>query len=102
VLPSTLSCGEALKEVSLLEVNLLEKLFLRHLFQLRCNSHAVSEVLDEADDDLGPSNAPPTGISVEMLREIAVGTVLLLTASLFNHSCSPNAIFRCSLETLTT
>lgn len=75
------------------ELILLEGLFLRHLLQLRCNSHAISEVLSELEYDSEHSNASDR--SVEAVREMRIGTVLLPTASLMNHSCSPNAMFRC-------
>lgn len=67
------------------ELASLEQLFLRHLLQLRCNSHAVSEVLGERGGE---------SASVEMVSEARIGTVLLQTASLINHSCAPSAIFR--------
>lgn len=77
----------------------LKKLFLRHLFQLRCNSHAVSVLMTGAEVDLesdlrGHTGGGPGGDSVDTVREMRLGTVLLPTASLMNHSCSPNAFFR--------
>ena len=68
----------------------LKKLFLRHLLQLRCNSHSVSEVLGNSLED----EAKAVG-NIEIVKEVRLGTVLLPTGSLINHSCSPNAIFRC-------
>lgn len=59
------------------------------MLQLRCNSHAVSEVVSELDRAVDNGHG-----SVETLSEVRVGTVLLPTASLVNHSCSPNSVFR--------
>lgn len=68
----------------------LEELFFRHLLQLRCNSHAVSQVLGEEECYLKQHG----GGLVETVREVRIGSVLLRTASLVNHSCLPNAMFR--------
>ncbi|CAI8043940.1 SET and MYND domain-containing protein 4 [Geodia barretti] len=65
----------------------LRSLFLHHLLQLRCNSHRVTAVL-EAGEVAG------RGESVKSSHEATLGSAVFPTASLFNHSCWPNIIFR--------
>ena len=77
----------------------LEGLFFHHLLQLRCNSHSVS-VVEVEHRGTGPSReATEAGVAgeglVETTKELQLGSALYPTASLFNHSCWPNAIFRC-------
>ncbi len=75
------------------QVILLKRLFLRHLLQLRCNSHAISEISCELEESDGSGSDKGRG-GIETVREMMIGSVILPTASLMNHSCSPNAIFR--------
>lgn len=75
------------------ELDSLERLVLRHLLQLRCNSLAVSEVVGELKCNFNSSSVCAAG-TVETFREVRIGTVLPSTASFMNHSCSPNAMFR--------
>ena len=63
----------------------LRDLFLRHLLQLRCNTHTISAVQEE-----GASGSE----SVQTMSEVQLGSAVYPTASLVNHSCHPNAIFR--------
>ena len=63
----------------------LRNLFLRHLLQLRCNTHTISAVQEE-----GASGSE----SVQSMSEVQLGSAVYPTASLMNHSCHPNAIFR--------
>ena len=77
----------------------LKKLFLHHLLQLRCNPHIVSEIMTvpEVNPDSKQSvgaESRAAGEFVDAVREVGLGTVLFPTASLMNHSCSPNAFFR--------
>lgn len=63
----------------------LRNLFLHHLLQLRCNSHSITTVMKDSEegDDV-----------VQASHEVQIGSVIFPTASLFNHSCWPNIIFR--------
>ena len=63
----------------------LRNLFLHHLLQLRCNTHTISTVQKE-----GASGSE----SVQTMSEVQLGSAVYPTASLMNHSCHPNAIFR--------
>ena len=63
----------------------LRDLFLHHLLQLRCNTHTISAVQEE-----GASGSE----SVQTMSEVQLGSAVYPTASLMNHSCHPNAIFR--------
>ena len=63
----------------------LRNLFLHHLLQLRCNTHTISTVQEEGASD---------SESVQTVSEVQLGTAVYPTASLMNHSCHPNAIFR--------
>ena len=79
----------------------LKMLFLRHLLQLRCNTHVVSELIsgcgvDQELDLSGGTKGVPGGDVVDTVKELRLGMVLLPTASLMNHSCLPNAFFRYS------
>lgn len=70
---------------------LLRKLFLRHLLQLRCNSHGVNQVVRKLEE-LQCENE--TGDVMDALEEVKLGTVVYPTASLVNHSCSCSAFHR--------
>lgn len=76
----------------------LKGLFLHHLLQLRCNSHSVSVVEVEHPNTTSSGEAMEAGTSgeglVETTKELQLGSALYPTASLFNHSCWPNVIFR--------
>ena len=64
----------------------LKQLVHHHLLQLRCNTHFVSVLMsDGAEESLH---------GVETTSEVQLGSVVYPTASLMNHSCAPNAIFR--------
>ena len=64
----------------------LKQLFQHHLLQLRCNAHFASVLMsDGAEGSLH---------GVETTSEVQLGSVVYPTASLMNHSCAPNAIFR--------
>ena len=67
----------------------LRSLFLHHLLQLRFNSHSLTAVVEEEGGGNG-------GEVVGSSREVQVGSAIFATASLFNHSCWPNIIFRCT------
>ena len=73
----------------------LRNLFHYHLLQLRCNSHSVS-VMEVGDSGHGSTGKmeKESGELVECVREIQLGSAVFPTASLFNHSCWPNVIFR--------
>lgn len=73
----------------------LKKLFHHHLLQLRCNSHFVSVVMLESAQESSEVAAASSGHSaVETTSEKKLGSAIYPTASLMNHSCAPNAIFR--------
>ena len=67
----------------------LRAVFLHHLLQLRCNSHSVAAV-EETEEDDGREGEEV----VQSTHEIQLGSAIYPTASLFNHSCWPNIIFR--------
>lgn len=69
----------------------LRKLFHHHLLQLRCNSHFVSVLTSERAQR---STEVASSQSVETTTEMRLGSAIYPTASLMNHSCAPNAIFR--------
>ena len=70
----------------------LRAVFLRHLLQLRCNSHAISTIiLDDGDD----------GARVHNTSAVKLGSAIYPTVSLLNHSCYPNAILRLSSSSST-
>ena len=62
----------------------LRDLFLHHLLQLHCNSHSVTTTTTKHGG----------GGGVDVMGEVVLGTALYCHASLFNHSCFPNAICR--------
>ena len=77
----------------------LESLFLRHLLQLRCNTHVVSDLCAEKEADISSEleldRAEGSGGAIlDGILERRLGRVLLPTASLINHSCLPNSYFR--------
>ena len=90
-----LRISDGREEGNVLEASSLQMLFLHHLLQLRCNSHSVSEVVEcgEGGEFLGSAGVTLDG-PIKSMRPVSFGTVLLPTASLMNHSCSPNAFFR--------
>lgn len=67
----------------------LRSLFLHHLLQLRVNSHSVTVVETEEVEEV-----------VQSSQEVQVGSAIFPTASLFNHSCWPNVIFRFTVQLL--
>ena len=75
----------------------LQQLFHHHLLQLRCNSHFVSVVMSDGSQEpahVDSKAAAAPGEGVETTTERKLGSVVYPTASLMNHSCIPNAIFR--------
>ena len=75
----------------------LQQLYHHHLLQLRCNSHFVSMVMSDGSQDsahVASTAAATVGEGVETITERKLGSVIYPTASLINHSCTPNAIFR--------
>ena len=61
------------------------KLLLRHICQLICNAHAITEL----------QVAPSTDCSlVDNESQVRVATAIYPTASLMNHSCDPTIISR--------
>lgn len=86
-------CSGVDESANQLEEASLKKLFSHHLLQLRCNSHSVSELAECSQSGKylgGDSGEGP----IKSMQHVSFGTVLLPTASLMNHSCLPNAIFR--------
>ena len=71
----------------------LRSLFLHHLLQLRCNSHSVTAVEVERKEE-GERGGERGREVVQSTREVQLGSAVFPTASLFNHSCWPNVIFR--------
>ena len=68
----------------------LKQLFLHHLLQLRCNTHNISTII--VDDSTSSSS------EVQSTSEVQLGSAVYPTASLMNHSCNPNALFRLLIE----
>ena len=62
-------------------------LLLRHIQQLVCNAHAITEV------QVTPSAAGEI-TPVEETSQVRVATAIYPTASLMNHSCDPTIISR--------
>ena len=60
-------------------------LLLRHIQQLVCNAHAITEV------QVTPAGE---GTLVEETSQVRVATAIYPTASLMNHSCDPTIISR--------
>ena len=62
-------------------------LLLRHIQQLVCNAHAITEVqvTPTAAGEITP---------VEETSQVRVATAIYPTASLMNHSCDPTIISR--------
>ena len=67
----------------------LRELFLHHLLQLRCNTHSISVVRVEEKEA-----KPNGGGLVQTTSEVQLGSAIYPSASLMNHSCLPNALFR--------
>lgn len=59
-------------------------LLLRHIQQLVCNAHAVS--------DWSISNGDPRNEMVCDINDARIATAIYPTASLMNHSCDPNIL----------
>lgn len=74
----------------------LRRLFHHHLLQLRCNSHFVSTVMSVRTQEsvYTSSSTANTHGAIETTTEARLGSAIYPTASLMNHSCAPNAIFR--------
>ena len=68
----------------------LRSLFLHHLLQLRCNAHSISAIMAEEECTSGSDG----GSVVQTTSEVQLGSAVYPTASIMNHSCCPNAIFR--------
>ena len=87
------SRGFQTKSLSDLKIS-LQQLFHHHLLQLRCNSHFVSVVMSDGSQDSAHVASTAVGDRVETTTQRKLGSVIYPTASLMNHSCVPNAIFR--------
>lgn len=59
-------------------------LLLRHTLQLICNGHAITKLIQEAQEN--------DTVSTEHQNRIATG--IYPSASMMNHSCDPNIINR--------
>ncbi|XP_002733823.1 protein-lysine N-methyltransferase SMYD4-like [Saccoglossus kowalevskii] len=70
-----LSLGDAEKAVA--------SVLLHHLLQLRCNVHAVTEVATKTDSSTS---------FVATTQQIRIAVAVYGTASMLNHSCTPNVI----------
>jgi hypothetical protein len=60
-------------------------LLLRHICQLVCNAHAITEI-----ERIQTSQASP----IDTSSQVRVATAIYPTASLMNHSCDPTIISR--------
>ena len=72
----------------------LRELFLHHLLQLRCNTHSISAVRVEEGEANGTLGSTGSGGLVQRTAEVQLGSAIYPSASLMNHSCLPNALFR--------
>lgn len=83
------------QQLSLSEVqdkkDVVEKLLLHHLMQLRCNVHAITKIISEEESGGGRSEVSG---SVERQRQVRLAMAIFPTASLLNHSCDPNTVVR--------
>ncbi len=91
-----LGVDESCESGNQLEETALKRLFYHHLLQLRCNSHSVSDLLECGHSGELLHCDSGEGL-IQSVRPVSFGSVLLPTASLVNHSCTPNAIFRCEM-----
>ena len=60
-------------------------LLLRHVLQIICNAHAITELRMTEDE---------TNNIVSTQNQVRIATGLYPTASLMNHSCDPSIISR--------
>lgn len=67
------------------EFGFIGSLLLRHIQQLVCNAHAITEL---------QASEVPHSESVESHSQVRVSTAIYPTASLMNHSCDPTIISR--------
>ncbi|XP_052802210.1 SET and MYND domain-containing protein 4-like [Mya arenaria] len=67
------------------------KLLLRHILQLVCNAHAITEIQVSDTGTVG---------TVEESSQVRVATAIYPTASLMNHSCDPTIISSFHKDTL--
>ena len=65
----------------------LKRLICYHLLQLRCNSHTVS-FLGSEEEDNGACGR------LELMLEEKLAVAVYLTTSFLNHACLPNVAFR--------
>ena len=72
----------------------LRQLFLHHLLQLRCNTHSISVVSVDEEEGSGTLGSASGGDLVQRTSEVQLGSAIYPSASLMNHSCLPNALFR--------
>jgi hypothetical protein len=76
----------------------LKQLFHHHLLQLRCNSHFVSIVISDnvcqESSEIVSTVSDGGHSAIETTSEKRLGSAVYPTASLMNHSCTPNAFFR--------
>ena len=98
-----------------LSIKELKCLILQHLLQLRCNVHTIRATVESSNEmastlkgsapvsDSGSKTTATTcgrvedfgmGTSVFQLHEEKLGCAVYLKASLMNHSCAPNVVFR--------
>ena len=66
----------------------LRRLIFYHLLQLRCNSHTVSFLGSEGEED----NHACEGLQLMLEEKLAVA--VYLTTCFLNHACIPNVAFR--------
>ena len=74
-------------KVTKVDILYIGGLICRHIQQLVCNAHAITEV--KVDDQ---GQGPET--SVDSASQVRVATAIYPTASLMNHSCDPSIISR--------
>ena len=70
----------------------LKRLIFYHLLQLRCNSHTVSFLGSEEEEDHGACER------LQLMLEEKLAVAVYLTSSFLNHACLPNVAFRYIVE----
>ena len=71
----------------------LKSLIFHHLLQLRCNSHTVSFLGTEEEEEREREGGEDSS-KLQLVLEEKLGVAVYFTASFLNHACDPNTAFR--------